>query len=307
MSQRLLTVILLLVYLLLFGAVSEVLASALPRLSSEVSRSIDIQTKDVFYAYFRYGNPTATTVTPDLSVTLKLEGEGIVIVPDQMFDLYYPTKDEQAIPQIPVCDNSFSGFAYPIDPKLLQNGRTLVYGPRTANVLLQPSGSDVGLLPPRSAGCLRIGLKVSPQAQIGQTATLVFDPDSRQSAPNLSPGRQTLQLTIGDGKPCEPEQEAVLGQCRDKCKQNQVRTKEGVCVDWSKVCQKDWELFDGKCVPVCPLGKSRNAAGACVIVSSNILALVGQIWTVPLFLAIIIVLWFAAKPIYRKLRYLGRK
>ncbi len=232
---------------------------ALPDLTTEVNQSLPASYPDLFFVYFRYGNPTATTITPQLQTQLTLEGQGLEIVPEQIYDLYYPQEEGQTIPQIPVCSNEYAGFDYPIDPGLLKNGQQLTYGPQSATTLLQPSGQSTSQLPPRTAGCLRIGLKVKPGAQPGQTTQLVFNPDVNQSTPELSPGIQTLQLTLTAEPTCPEDQELANGQCVAKCSPNQVRDTAGQCLNRQQVCQTQGkELYEGICVPACQKGQTRR-------------------------------------------------
>lgn len=286
---------------------SSISVQALPNLSSEISQPVDINSKEIFFVYFRYGNPTATTVIPNIISTLDLSGDGVIIVSDQLFDLYYPTNNNQSIPQIPVCDNSYTGFDYQISSSLLKNEKNLIYGPQSASVLLEPSGAEVSNLPPRATGCLRVGLRVSAEAKVGDKVILNFDPDSKQSAQDLSPGKQSITLVVGENQLCSQEQELVLGKCLKKCIEGELRNKEGVCLSMVNICQLGKEIFDGKCVPACQFGENRASGGSCLPIAGGLLTFLGQIWTIPLILALIISVWFAAKPVYKRIKRLIRK
>jgi hypothetical protein len=274
---------------------------ALPDLTNEVPQAVPANYGELFFVYFRYGNPTAQTVMPNLSTKLEISGQGFRLVPDQIYDLYYPQEGNQTIPQVPLCSNEYSGLDYQISPNLVQDNQ-LIYGPQSARVVLEPSGNDVSEIPPRSAGCLRVGLKVSPEAVPGQTTTLTFNPDLNNSAPELSPGQQTLTLVVGENLNCPEGQDLVQGSCQPQCVPGELRNRVGICVSLDQICGPNKELFEGKCVPACVSGQARDAQGECVSVTGGFVAFLSQIWTVPLILVAGILAWFGGKYVYHRWR-----
>ena len=274
-----------------------------PSLQTEITKPIPINYKDLMFVYFRYGNPTKTTVTPNASVHLRLEGQGLVIDKQWIHDLYYQPDPQTKMPPVPLCTNEYDGFDYPISQSLFVNEQELIYGPQSAKVLREPSGNPVSELPPRATGCIRLGLRVSPQAKVGQTVRLIFNPDYQQSSPDTSPGLQTIELYIGPENPSCPEgQEFVQGSCQPVCTNNQFRDQLGRCRDLNQPCQGNLDWFDGRCIPKCGSKEKRLDSGECVAVADNPwTSLFGQIWTVPLIAASVILLWWFGKPIISKL------
>lgn len=274
---------------------------ALPNLTNEVPGAVPVNYTELFFVYFRYGNPAATTTVPNLSVKLEIEGEGFVLIPEEIYDLYHPKEENQTIPQIPVCSNQYAGFDYQISPGFFQNNQ-LTYGPQSAASVLESSGSNVSELPPRSAGCLRIGLKVSPDAETGQITTLKFNPDVNESAPNLSPGQQTLTLIVGDTISCPNGQALIQGNCQPECQEEEMRNRAGFCVDTEEICGPGKDLFEGKCIPGCLLGQARDDQGTCIDVTSNLAEFLSRIWTVPLLAIVAVLVWIGVRYGYQRFR-----
>ncbi len=280
----------------------------LPILNTEVAQAVPFDYEEVFFVYFRYGNPTTVTTTPDLSVSLELQGQGFEIDFNWVHDLYYKIDTNQSIPQIPICSNEYDGLDYPISKNLFENERKLVYGPRSATTLLEPSGESKSELPPRATGCLRIGLRVSKNAVIGQSTRLIFNPDINNSSPEKSPGIQTIELFVGSlDEVCKNNEEFVKGTCQPVCDSNQIRNKEGVCVDLDKLCPLGLELFDGKCVTACTNAEIRNEFGICVEKQRDSIYFLNQIWTVPLLGVFLIIGWLFGKKTLKKIKNLYRK
>ncbi len=259
-----------------------------PDLQTEVAKPIPKNYSEIMFVYFRYGNPTKTTVTPKAAVSLRIEGQGLVIDRQWVHDLYYKPDPQNKIPQVPLCSNEYDGFDYPISSSLFINEQELIYGPQSAKVLREPSGEAVSELPPRATGCIRIGLRVSPEAKVGDVTRLIFNPDYQQSSPETSPGLQTIELYIGsENFSCPEGQEFVQGECQPMCANNQFRDQLGLCRNRSNPCQGNLDWFDGRCVPKCGAKEKRLETGECVVVNdSSWINLFGYIWTVPLLLAL---------------------
>ncbi len=275
----------------------------LPMLNTEVAQAVPLDYKEVFFVYFRYGNPTAVTATPNLSVSLEIQGQGFKIDFDWVHDLYYNIDTNQPIPQIPICSNEYDGLDYPISKELFENERKLIYGPRSATTLLKPSGENKSELPPRATGCIRIGLRVSEDAVIGQSTKLTFNPDINNSSPDKSPGIQTIELFVGSSdEVCKNNEEFVKGACQPVCDSNQIRNKEGMCVDLDKLCPLGLELFDGKCVTACTNTEIRNEFGVCVEKQRVPIYFLNQIWIVPLLGICLIIGWLFGKKILKRIK-----
>ncbi len=278
-----------LTFSLFFGLILTSSVQALPDLTNEPPQPVPINYEDLFFVYFRYGNPATVTTTPNLTTFLEIEGDGFFVDENELFDLYYNPENGQTIPQIPVCSNEFAGLDYQIDSSLFRDGN-LTYGPQSADTLLKPSGQETSDISPRSAGCLRIGLRVNSEAKTGEQSTLRFNPDANNSAPDLSPGIQTLTLVVSEAVECAEDEEFVNGTCQQICTEGEARSVAGVCVTLNELCGPGRDFFEDRCVSSCQVNQLRDEGGNCVEETSETLVFLSRIWTVPLILAGVILL-----------------
>lgn len=181
-----------------------------------------------FRIYFPYTNPTGS-VMKNVVAELRIEGDGFVFVPSEIYDYYNPN-DPNSIDCNKPDEKNKNKIITP-----LSNTSSIVYGLQSANNSSTPSGDTVSDLDINARGCIQVTLALNPNATVGQESIVYMNWYSQDESNSQN------QPPIGLYK---------------------IRT---VPEDYAPVqCQNDEELFDQVCVKVCRLGQIRDLFGVCV-------------------------------------------
>ena len=169
-------------------------------------KTVPVDRVESFVAYFSYGSATLDQDIENAVAEVNIVGDGLELVTNGFADLFNgePTRsDFENAPEQPVCSRDYDGPSYKISPSLATT-TNLTYGLQSAFVQ-QANGfggaSTVDRLRANHTGCIRVEIRVSDTAEVGDEVEAIFDQDAGNSPTYLEdsrPGRQVLQFTIGE-------------------------------------------------------------------------------------------------------------
>lgn len=263
-----------------------------------------------FYVCFKYGNPTFEKDLPNTSIKISLEGEGIKLAEDEIYDLYYNT---EGFSDFPICNNTYEGPSYKLTPEFIESGSAFLYGPQSAKDVEGAEGQTTGgtktsILKAKRVGMIRVGLTFTEDARNGDKSDLIYEIGRIDQAtkaesgeivitPNEEykedeiPGKKIITLIIGEEVSCGTGMEVVNGQCEPICGESEVRGENGKCQSTIVTCEEEGEeIFNNECVKKCKDKEERNTRGTCVVKQKPKNDLISAVVTWFVFIVLVLII-----------------
>ena len=171
-------------------------------------------TQSIPIYFFRYGSSTSDLDIREAIGKITIDGNGFELIPTAFEDWYNgdPNRADSDgnIPPQPVCNASYAGNKYRINPSLATT-TSLTYGLQSARNKSAPSGTaTAGILniPGRTTnglrekhtGCIKLEVRVKTGAVNGSISNIAFDQDfavSPDYQEDRRPGLQVVKLAVG--------------------------------------------------------------------------------------------------------------
>lgn len=242
---------------------------------------IDSTTANKIYeVYFPYGNQYLTKDVDNISMSLELLGNGLELLPDQLYD-YYITDElinsNLNFPKSKILDcNLLPKYkSEELQKDKYLRGRQLQPQEKSKTKIskftAQSNPNAVSsTLKAGVTGCIGISIKATSSAKAGNISELVFNQNTNQSTgyeENTTPGTSTLAFIVNDNQNrCDLSKGELFvnNQCVPKCEPNQtISLTSGKCEIRRRVCNDREDTINGNCYQKCSNDKTRDKNGIC--------------------------------------------